>query len=225
MQGIKFLIAITKRDYAENYLDFFRSKGLNNVVSTLCNGTAKQTTLSLMGIENTEKIMFNSMIREEDIPDFIKEVKRETDILETNSGFIAFMPLDCIGGSSSLKYFAGEKPLEKKEGENMNSEIKTVMIVVVVNKGNTELVMDAARNAGANGGTVVRAKGTGAELAKFFGASISEEKEMVYILSKKENRDDIMKAIMEKAGSKTEAHGVLFSMPVDKVVGLSSFED
>ena len=89
---------------------------------------------------------------------------------------------------------------------------------------NTELVMEAARGAGANGGTVVRAKGTGAEIAKFFGVSISEEKEMVYIVSSRKGRDDIMKAIMEKAGGKTEAHGVVFSLPVDGVIGIREFE-
>ena len=64
----------------------------------------------------------------------------------------------------------------------MDKESKSVLIIVIVNKGNTDVVMDAARSVGAGGGTVARAKGTGAEMAKFFGVSISEEKEMVYIV-------------------------------------------
>ena len=105
-----------------------------------------------------------------------------------------------------------------------NAESKVVLIIAIVDKGNTDTVMDSARSAGANGGTVVRAKGTGAELAKFFGVSISEEKEMVYIVARRDNRDSIMKAIMEKAGANTNAHGVVFSLPVDSVVGLKAFE-
>ena len=104
-------------------------------------------------------------------------------------------------------------------------EYNSVLIVTVVDKGNTETVMNAARSVGASGGTVVRAKGTGAEIAKFFGVSISEEKEMVYIVAKREMRDDIMHAIMENAGTSTEAHGIVFSLPVDKVVGIRSFEE
>ena len=99
------------------------------------------------------------------------------------------------------------------------------MIITVVDKGNTELVMNAARTAGANGGTVVRAKGTGAEIAKFFGVSISEEKELVYIVASRESRDSIMKAIMEKAGTNTNAHGVIFTLPVDSVAGIKGFEN
>jgi len=103
-------------------------------------------------------------------------------------------------------------------------ESKSILIITIVDKGNTELVMDAARAAGAGGGTVMRAKGTGAEIAKFFGVSISEEKEMVYIVASRKGRDDIMRAIMEKAGRNTEAHGVVFSLPVDKVIGIREFE-
>ena len=106
----------------------------------------------------------------------------------------------------------------------ISSESKIVLIITIVDKGNTDMVMDAARSVGAKGGTVVRAKGTGAEIAKFFGVSISEEKEMVYIVAKRDNRDSIMKAIMEKAGVNTDAHGIIFSLPVDNVVGLKAFE-
>ncbi len=226
MVGLKYMVAITKREYAENYLEFFRNHGINNVISLLCNGTASESTLSLMGLEKTEKIMFNAMVRDEDLGEIIKGLIVEMDISSAGNGVAVFVPIDSIGGSMSLKYFVGEKPLEKKESENMgNAESKIVMIIAVVDKGNTEIVMGAARSAGASGGTVVRAKGTGAQIAKFFGVSISEEKEMVYIIARRDNRDSIMKAVMEKAGSNTDAHGVLFSLPIDNVVGLKCFEN
>ena len=61
--------------------------------------------------------------------------------------------------------------------------------------------MDAAREAGAGGGTVVKARGTGGEEnRKFFGFSIAEEKELHLIVTPAQGRNPIMKAIMEKAG-------------------------
>lgn len=226
MLGLRYLVAITKREYEQEYLDFFRRYGVNSVISRLCNGTASESTLNLLGLEKTEKIMFNAMIREEKLGEIIKGLIVELDIFSAGNGLAVVMPVNSVGGSSSLKYLVGEAPLEKKEKENMGvAESKVVMIITIVDKGNTEVVMDAARSAGAGGGTVVRAKGTGAEIAKFFGVSISEEKEMVYIVARRDSRDAIMKAIMEKAGSNTNAHGVIFSLPVDSVVGLKCFED
>jgi nitrogen regulatory protein PII len=163
------------------------------------------------------------MVREEDVAELVKGFYLELDIGAMGNGVAVFVPIDGIGGMSAVKYFVGEKEIDK-EKEDMIQESKNVLIITVVDKGNTDLVMDAAREAGASGGTVVKAKGTGAEIAKFFGVSISEEKEMVYIVSSRKGRDDIMKAIMEKAGGKTEAHGVVFSLPVDGVIGIREFE-
>ena len=226
MQGLKYMITITKREYEQDYLDFFHCHGVNNVLTRFCNGTATQSTLSLLGIENTEKVMISAMIREETLGEIIKGLLVEMDISSAGNGIAVTIPVNSIGGASSLQYLAGQEPLQKKENESMNNvESKIVMIITIVDKGNTDLVMDAARGVGAKGGTVVRAKGTGAEIAKFFGVSISEEKEMVYIVARRDNRDSIMKAIMEKAGVNTDAHGVIFSLPVDNVVGLKAFEN
>lgn len=226
MQGLKYLITITKREYAEDYLDFFRSHDVNRVISQLCNGTATENTLSLLGLEKTEKVMFKSLVREEKLGDIIKGLLVELDIASAGNGIAVTIPVDSVGGQTALKQFAGDQPLVKKEKENMNAtETKSVLIITIVDKGNVDTVMDAARGAGARGGTVVRAKGTGAEMAKFFGVSISDEKEMVYIVARRDNRDAIMKAIMEKAGVNTDAHGITFSLPVDNVVGLKAFEN
>ncbi len=224
MRKIKYLIAITNREYTEKYLDFFHRHGEMKVMYSFCDGTATEKTLSYLGIANTERVMFETIVRDEDLPLLIKDFYLELDIGAMGSGLVTLIPIDGVGGMSSLKYFVGENPVEK-EKEQMAQESKNVLIITVADKGNTDRIMDAAREVGASGGTVVKAKGTGAEIAKFFGVSISEEKEMVYIISKREDRDNIMRAIMEKAGANTDAHGVVFSLPVDKVVGIKHFED
>jgi len=224
MKGVKYLITITQREYSERYQDFFHRQGVERVLKKLCQGTATQKTLSYLGIENTDKVMFESAVRTENLADLIKGLYLEMDIGSAGNGVAVVLPIDCVGGMSSLKYLVGDKPIDK-EKDNMSGESNSVLILTIVDKGNTDLVMDSARGAGATGGTVVKANGTGADIAKFFGVSISEEKEMVYIVAKREDRDGIMRAIMEKAGSNTEAHGVIFSLPVDKVVGIKSFEE
>ncbi len=223
MLEFKYLITITKREYAEQYLDFFHRHGIKGVFSKLCNGTASDTTLNYLGLEKTEKVMFETLITESQTGDIVKGLLFEMNIGAVGNGVAMFLSVDGIGGKSSLKYFTDQVNVEKKE-DVMEKESKSVLIIAVVDKGNTDLVMDAARSAGASGGTVVRAKGTGAEMAKFFGVSISEEKEMVYIVATRQGRDDIMHAIMEKAGNTTDAHGVVFSLPVDGVVGIKGFE-
>lgn len=100
------------------------------------------------------------------------------------------------------------------------------LIVVILNQGYVDLVMDAARDAGAYGGTVIHAKGTGMEQAeKFMGVSLAAEKEMIFIVAKKEQKNQIMQAIMEKAGLDSKAKSIVFSLPVTDTAGLRLIED
>ena len=100
------------------------------------------------------------------------------------------------------------------------------LIMVIINEGHTDTVMDAARSAGAAGGTVLHAKGTGAKQAeRFLGVSIAEEKELIIIVSKASEKAAIMKAIAENCGPGTPSGAISFSLPISAVAGLRVLED
>ena len=100
------------------------------------------------------------------------------------------------------------------------------LIVVISQQGYTDVIMDAARGAGAYGGTIIHAKGTAGEVAnKFMGVTIADEKEIVYIVSKSNEKNAIMKAIMEQAGLNSKAKAICFSLPVSDTAGLRLLED
>ncbi|MBQ4618996.1 MAG: hypothetical protein IJB25_03830 [Clostridia bacterium] len=85
------------------------------------------------------------------------------------------------------------------------------------------MVMNAARSAGATGGTVMTAKGTGVKSAeKFMGISLASERDVVIIVAKSEVKSQIMKVIIEKCGIGTPARAVCFSLPVSEIQGLHS---
>ena len=97
-----------------------------------------------------------------------------------------------------------------------------VVIFSIVNEGFSDSVMSAAREAGARGGTVLSARGTANEQARaLFDIEVSGEKEIVVILVKNEIKDAILQAINKEVGLNKPGQGIVFSMPVDSVVGLS----
>lgn len=99
-------------------------------------------------------------------------------------------------------------------------------IYVIVNNGFSEAVMTAAKAAGARGGTVFSAHGTGrAEAEKFYGITISPEKEIVLILVPKSIRNNVMKAIYTEIGLGTPGEGIAFSLPATDVIGLAIDSD
>lgn len=96
------------------------------------------------------------------------------------------------------------------------------VIFCIVNAGFTEAVMDAAREVGATGGTVIHARGTASsEAEKMWGIVIQPEKEIVMIIVKSEIKDSVLHALYKSVGLNTPGQGIAFSLPVDSVVGLS----
>ena len=103
-------------------------------------------------------------------------------------------------------------------------EFKHEVIFCIVNAGFSEAVMDAAREVGARGGTVLHASGTAnTDAEKIFGITIQPEKDVVMILVSSEIRDKVLHALYESAGLKTEGQGIAFALPVQDVVGLTTF--
>ena len=98
---------------------------------------------------------------------------------------------------------------------------KHEMIMCIVNSGFSETVMDAAREFGAKGGTVIRGRGTAnVEAEKLYGIAIQPDKEIVLILVDTTIKNDILHAVYKAAGLNTPGQGIAFAVPVEDVVGI-----
>ncbi len=104
-------------------------------------------------------------------------------------------------------------------------KFKHEVIFCIVNAGFSDAVMDAAKQFGARGGTVIHARGTAnKEAEKLFEITVQPEKEIVMILVPTEIKNDILHALYRAVGLNTPGQGIAFSMPVDEAVGLSPSE-
>ena len=220
MKDLFFWITIIKRSDAQEYEEFYRSQGIDTVYTTPCNGTAHAKTLDLLGIERTEKSMLFSIVTHNTLKSLKRRLSLDMKIDLPDRGVAMAVPLSGIGGSRTLEYFtSGQNTDEQQDTEGNKMQSSHELIVAIYEKGYTEMVMDAARAAGAGGGTTIAAKGTGAGAAKFFGLSLAEEKEIVFIVSGQDKKKDIMRAIMQNAGMDTKAHALVFSLPVSATAG------
>ncbi len=96
------------------------------------------------------------------------------------------------------------------------------VVICIVNNGFADEAMDAARDVGARGGTVLSARGTAnLEAEKAFQIQIQPEKEMIMILVDDQIKDDVLHALYKSVGTHTPAHGIAFALPVDNVVGIA----
>lgn len=219
MGGAVLMITITDRSRGEAFANWYQSQGIPLVLTALGHGTATTEVLDYLGLEATEKaVLFCVAARS---PRLVRRAAKDLWLDVPGRGVLMTVPISSIGGVSAKDYL-----LQGQEAEEIMENKQThELVVVIARQGHTDQVMNAARSAGATGGTVVHAKGAGTDLAKkFFGVSIASERELVFILAKEENRKEIMKAIMTQAGMKSDAEAIVFSMPVSDIAGLRQLD-
>ena len=108
----------------------------------------------------------------------------------------------------------------------MNEGTKYEVVIVMANRGYIDLVMDAARSAGASGGTVIHARGTGSHGGEqFFGVTLADERDIFYIVTPASDRMAIMQAIVKEAGLHTPAKAAVFSMPIQHLAGFPKYTE
>ena len=225
MSNLYLMTTVVDRKIAKRYLNMYQENGQQVLFLAFGTGTASSEILDYLGLEHAEKTVVFSIVEEATWFSTKKQLQKKLRIDVPGGGIAFIIPLSSIGGRKALNYLLAKDDYQKEE-ESTLKDTAHELIVVIANQGNSELVMDAARSAGAYGGTIIHAKGTGKEAAeKFMGVSLAAEKEMLFIVTKTNEKNAIMKAIMEKAGLATRAKAIVFSLPVTDTAGLRLIED
>ena len=97
------------------------------------------------------------------------------------------------------------------------------LIIALVDTDDTHAVMDAARNAGAAGATIVsQARGEGVESAKtFLGLTLETQRDMLLFLVEEHLSRNILETIEEVSGMEEKGRGIAFQIDVEDAVGVS----
>ena len=214
-------IFVVRRDKDEGYRQLLRDSGGTAVLSFPCQGTAGENILSLLGLQQTDKTLLFSLMPGAKARKALRHAIDNLGLNLPGEGIALRTPVDAFGGRTSLRVFLGDYTPEEVQPMDVK-ELHYTLIIAVCAGGHTAEVMDAAREGGAGGGTVIHAKGTAGVSAKFLGVSLGAEKELVLIVTARNMRDQVMKAIMSKAGVSTPAQTVLFTLPVEEVAGLKA---
>ena len=191
-------------------------------------GTASSEILDYLGFGISEKAVISCTVPKNCAGNLLRVLNARLDLHRANRGLAYTIPVS--GASSLVVKMMGEgetllKPLIRQE----ETEVKAsghCLLIVMINQGYSDEVMDAARRAGAMGGTVVHARRLGAdEPMKKWGIHVQAEKEMMYLLVDRDTKTPIMNAIQQSCGIQTPVQGVVIALPVDAVVGLNSQAD
>ena len=221
MDGLSLLVSIVGRSRLPDLLELLQKRKVESNLISLGRGTAADDVLDMLGMESAEKAICFSVVTGGSWKILKRDLREKLRIDVPGTGIAFIVPLSSIGGKRELMFLTDGQGFVRGEEESMKNTERELLLVVS-NEGYNEAVMEAAKSAGARGGTIIRARGTGMNRAEsFFGVSLESAKDILFIVARTGDKNRIMQAIMEKAGMNTPAKSIVFSLPVTDTAGLT----
>lgn len=219
---VYMIISVVDRIRSQAMQSIYEEAGLQTVLTIHGRGTANTEHLALYGLQATSKSVLVSFALPEQVRLIEQASKIRFYIDVPGHGILMTVPIKSVGGGKTLAYLTNQaEPGPSVPDFHFDHEL----ILVILNEGYTDDVMNTARAAGARGGTILHAKGTGSKAAQtFFGVSLASEREILMIVAPSADKTAIMKAIARDQGPATPSGAVAFSVPVSSVTGLKTGE-
>lgn len=234
--GGKLLVAIVGREQGEKIVALTKSAGARGGTILLGMGTAESSLLQLLGIGDSEKDLVLTLAPEPVLLAAIDALRDDPWVRKKVRGVAFTLDVTTIlrhALAAEVPPAAGDAKPEAEPssstlsrttppvGENTMHAPSHEMISVIVNAGYAEDIMHAARKAGATGGTIINARGTGKEEdVKFFGITIVPEKDFLLILAAKDKAPAILEAIRSTPCLSEPGMGIAFCIDVERFVPL-----
>lgn len=195
-----------------------RNNGISGGTCFIGKGTVKNNFLEFLDITDIRKEIVLLIAEKDSAHKALEALDEKFNFEKPNHGIAFTVPITELIGSRHCNCIKdNDSKLEGGEEKMYNA------IFTVVDKGNAETVMDAAKAAGAKGGTIINARGSGVhEHQKLFSMEIEPEKEIVLILSENSFTEKIAASIRETMKLDEPGQGILFIVDVNKTYGLTT---
>ena len=216
------LVSIVERGKAALLIRHYQSFQLSQHLQAAGRGTAASHLLDTLGFGTAERDVVLTLGPRQAMARLMAQLK-DQDRSQLGARGIAFsLPLSGMSAVLALALSRPETAGSAREGEeNMEEKNPHSLILVAVNQGYTDAVMDTARAAGARGGTVIRARWTGGdEVEQFVGITVQGEKELLAIVAPDRDRPAIMEGIQQTHGLGSSAQAMVISLPIQETARL-----
>ena len=221
IEPMKLIVSIVERGLGRNMIDLFTSQKITHHFQCAGKGTATSEIRDLLGLDGVEKDVIFSVGKGTMVNQLMRDLNNELRGSARSKGIVFDMKLTAMAHVSALAIQMNVQNETGREDTMMEEGMENSMILVTVNQGFTEEVMETARKAGARGGTIIHARWAGSESTEeFYGITVQQEKEIIAIVSPSSKRKDIMEAINSNHGMKTEARGTVCSLAIEDLVRL-----
>ncbi|MBQ4108983.1 MAG: hypothetical protein IJC80_06245 [Clostridia bacterium] len=212
------LLAIIRRGKGGTYIKALQEDNVVMHFQCVGEGTAPSEMMEFLGLGNSEKDIVISFATKTTADRIVADLGKNVGKTYGYQGLFMVIPTSAFSRISAEIIKKNSNDFVKGGVDNMQSEFKYSLVLIAVNRGFTDSVMQTAKKAGATGGTVIKARHAEADIVEAFAnVKLEDEKEIVAILAPENVRNEILESVNTEFGLKSEAQGVVLSVPVEKV--------
>lgn len=223
----KLLITVVRRGRGDRVVELAKGAGASGSTVLMGRGTSALTGwkmsqnkwLAMLGLTDTEKEIIFTLCSDQELPAVISALHGAPDLCKKVPGVGFVIGVERFFRAGARTAAVNSQNLQKGMEENMDKQACAYthqLICAIINAGFADDLMLAAREAGATGGTIVKARGTGREEdGSFFGITVMPEKEILMIVAKTEGAPPILKAIRGCPCLQDPGVGIVFCMPAE----------
>ena len=211
----KLLVAVIEKHKCDAAMKAARTAGAPGGTVLMGRGTAQNKWLRLLGLDDVEKELLYTLLPTRLVRPVMDALRSAPALSRTRGIIFTIAVLEAVRPSGSAPVSSSPSQ-EDSMSDHRPEPSGYELLSVIVNHGSADQVMDAARNAGATGGTVIHARGTARpDDASFFGITIVPEKELVMILSPTGKSERIMESIRASFKDAEPGSGIAFRTAVE----------
>lgn len=211
---IELICIIVNFGFSSKIIHKAKSYGISGDTVLLGKGTVNNRILEFLGLSDVRKEIILMVAEKKTAEQALEKLNDIFKFEKPNHGIAFTIPVYAAIGTRYLK----SNNIKRERGVN-NTMYHA--IIVIVDRGKAEDVIDAAEKAGSKGGTIIHGRGSGIhETSKLFSIEIEPEKEIVIILSEREKTDTIVSSIRKELKIDEPGNGIIFIQDVSKTYGL-----
>lgn len=211
------LFSVTERGKGKRLMKMLNDHNIRVHFQSVGTGTAPSDVMDILGLGSSDKDVILSFATYADVEALAERLSGSLGVGGIGGLLIILSPSAVGNLFSAIVSHHLPADLQTERSKAMESAYQFSLILVAVNQGHSEHVMHTARRAGATGGTVIRARLDDSQLPEQFSVMAGQaEKELVTILASETTRDKILEEVNREFGLRTDAKGVVLSLPVEK---------
>jgi hypothetical protein len=218
---MQLLLSIVERGSAAKLMRQYEAFKITQHFQAFGHGTAASHLLDTLGFGTSERDILLSIAPKDTMRQLMYFLRDEGRSDLGAKGIACSLDLTAISAIYALGISRLEEMNPEKGEQLMEQGNQHTLILVAVNYGYTDAVMDTARACGAKGGTVIRARWAGSQtVEKFAGITLQDEKEILAIVASRKEQAHIMEEINRLHGLRSSPQAVVIGLPIDHMAKL-----